>query len=115
MDSEILKAKGVHPRKPRKAVAKGYRLCVGNKATLLREVNAQAHGIVYELTHDEVSALYWGAGLETYMAEALMVETEGGEKVVVLCCNLLESPGDDESNPEYLGKLTQCMNKLGVG
>ena len=114
MDPEILKAKGVQPRNPRKAVAKGYRLRIGNMATLLRKANAEAHGIVYELTHDEVNALYWGAGLEDYVAEALVVEMEGGEKVAALCCNLLEPPDDDESNPEYQGKLTQCMKKLGV-
>lgn len=115
MDPELLKAKGVQPRNPRRAVAKGYRLRIGNMATLLREADAEAHGIVYELTHDEVNALYWGEGLDAYVAEALVVETEGGEKVVALCCNLLEPPGDDESNPEYLGKLTQCMKKLKVG
>ena len=115
MDPEILKAKGVKPRHPRKAIAKGYRLRIGNMATLLREANAEAHGIVYELTHHELHALYWGAGLDAYVAEALVVEMEGGEKVATLCCNLLEPPGDDESNPEYLGKLTQCMKKLNVG
>ena len=114
MDPEILSAKGVVPRNPRKAVARGYRLCVGKMATLLREANAEAHGIVYELTHDEVNTLYWRAGLEAYVAEALSVETEQGEKVAVLCCNLLEPPGEGESNPEYLGKLMQCMKKLGV-
>ena len=115
MDPEVLKAKGVEPRNPRKAVAKGYRLRIGNKATLLREANAEAHGIVYELTHDEVNVLYWGAGLEAYVAEALVLETYGGEEVVALCCNLLEPLGEDESNPEYLSKLTQCMKKLRVG
>ncbi len=114
MDPEILKAKGVEPRNPRKSVAKDYRLRVGKMATLLREANAEAHGIVYELTHDELNTLYWGAGLEAYVAEALEVETEGREKVVVLCCNLLVPPTEDESNPEYQGKLMQCMKKLGV-
>lgn len=114
MDPEVLKAKGVEPRNPRKAVAHGYKLRIGKMATLLREVNAEAHGIVYDLTHDELNALYWGAGLEAYVAEALAVETEGGEEVVALCCNLLEPPGEEESNPEYLGKLIQCMKKLEV-
>ena len=114
MDPEVLNAKGVQPRNPRKAAAKGYRLRIGKMATLLREANSEAHGIVYKLTHDEVNALYWGAGLAAYVAEALVVETEDGEKVAALCCNLLEPPGDDESNPEYLSKLTQCMKKLKV-
>lgn len=114
MDPEVLKAKGVEPRNPCKAVARGYRLRIGKMATLLREANAEAHGIVYQLTHDEVYTLYWGSGLDAYVAEALAVETERGEEVAVLCCNLLEPPGEDESNPEYMDKLIQCMKKLGV-
>ena len=114
MDPEILKAKSVEPRNPRKAVAKGYRLHIGKMATLLRETNAEAHGIVYELTHDEVNTLYLGAGLVAYVAEAIEVETENHEKLAVLCCNLLVPPAKNESNPEYVGKLIQCMQKLGV-
>jgi hypothetical protein len=114
MDPEILKAKGVEPRNPRKAVARGYQLRVGKMATLLREVNAEAHGIVYELTHDELNALYWRAGLEAYVAEAIEVETQNHENLAVLCCNLLAPPAEDESNPEYLDKLIQSMKKLGV-
>ena len=114
MDPEILKARGVEPRNPHKAVATGYRLRVGKMATLLKEKNAKAYGIVYELTHDDVNALYWGAGLDAYVAEALVVELEGGEQAIVLCCNLLEPPKEDESNPKYLDKLILCMEQLGV-
>ncbi len=114
MDPKVLEAKGVVPRNPCKAVAQGYRLRVGKMATLLREPGAQAHGMVYQLTHGEVNRLYWGAGLDVYVAEALLVETETGEVRSVICCNLLTTPADDESNPEYLAKLLDCMKKLGV-
>ena len=114
MDPDLLRAKGVEPRNPRKAVAKGYRLCVGNMATLLRDPNAEAHGIVYDLTHGEVHQLYWGAGLDAYVAEALVVEIERQQKAIALCCNLLIPPSEDETNPEYLERLAQCMKKLGV-
>jgi len=114
MDPEILKARGVEPRNPRTAVARGYRLRVGKMATLLREEHAEAHGIVYRLTHDELNALYRGAGLEAYVAEALEVETQTRDRLAVLCCNLLVPPGEDELNPEYLDKLNRCMNRLGV-
>jgi len=114
MDPELLKSKGVEPRKPRKSVAKGYRLRVGKMATLLREPNAEAYGMVYALTHDEVNQLYWGAGLDAYVAEALLVETEGQDKVAALCCNLLSPPAEEESNPEYMARLVRCMEKLGL-
>ncbi|MBZ2167424.1 gamma-glutamylcyclotransferase family protein [Marinobacter sp. F4216] len=114
MDPEILRAKGVEPRNPRKAIAPGYRLRVGNLATLLRDESSRAAGIVYDLTHDEVSTLYWGGGLDTYVSEALTVETEAGDSLAVLCCNLLVPPANDESNPEYLEKLIRRMGELGL-
>ena len=114
MDPEVLKAKGVEPRSPRKAVVKGYRLKVGKMATLLREANAQTHGIIYALTHGEVNTLYWGSGLEAYVAESLLAETKNNENVAVLCCNLLLPPEEGDANPEYLEKLLRCMKKLGV-
>lgn len=114
MDPDLLKAKGVEPRSPRKAVAKGYRLRVGKMATLVREPDAEAHGIMYQLTHDEVDKLYWGAGLNMYVAEALMIEVEGGEYAAALCCNLLVPPSKEETNSEYVSKLMRCMDKLGV-
>ena len=114
MDAELLEAKGVEPRNPRKAVAKGYRLRIGKMATLLRESNAEAYGFVYALTHEEVNRLYWGAGLDAYVAESLLVEVKGGEEVVVLCCNLLVPPEEGENNSEYFGKLEKCMKKLGL-
>ena len=114
MDPEILQAKGVEPRNPRRAIAKGYRLRVGKMATLLRENGTEAHGMVYSLTHDEVNMLYWGAGLDAYVAEALLIATENGETVSALCCNLLIPPGAGESNPDYFGKLKKCMERLGL-
>jgi hypothetical protein len=114
MDPELLKAKGVEPRDSRKAVAKGYRLRIGRMATLMRDSKAEAHGLVYALTHDEVNTLYWGAGLNAYVAESLLVVTEENEEIPVICCNLLIPPEEGERNPEYLDKLKQCMSKLGL-
>ena len=87
---------------------------IGKMATLLREANAEAHGIVYQLTHGELNRLYWGAGLDDYVAEAIVVETDRHGKIAALCCNLLVPPAEEETNAEYLGKLVQCTRKLGV-
>ena len=114
MDPEILRAKGVEPRNPRKAVVRGYRLKVGTMATLLRAGKSEAHGIVYALTHAEVKTLYSGGGLEAYVVESLAAETENKENIAVLCCNLMVPPEEGDSNPEYLEKLLQCMKKLDV-
>ena len=114
MDPEILEDKGVRPRNPRKASVKGYQLRVGNRATLLREEDKVAHGILYSLTHAEIDKLYWGAGLDCYVSEAVAVDTEQAGNIVALCCNLLIPPADTETNPGYLNQLEACMHKLGL-
>jgi len=114
MDPEVLKAKGVEPRQPRKAVAKGYRLRIGKMATLFRDPAGEAHGIVYALSHEEVSRLYWGAGIDPYVAEAVLVESGDGEPCAALCCVLRVPPDAEETNPDYRDKLMACMGRLGL-
>lgn len=113
MDPDILAQKGVKARRPRVAVVEDYVLRIGNKATLLRASGQSAHGMVYALTHEEIYSLYWGAGLDEYHAEAVLAKTTEKE-IVALCCNLLNAPASDESNPEYTEKLKQVMTRLGV-
>lgn len=114
MDPELLQSRGVTPRNPRTGVLPGYRLRIGRMATLLRVPRGEAHGIVYALTHEELNSLYWGAGLDAYVAEPVTVRTSADGSVAALCCNLLVPPDDEEENPAYLGKLNQCMTRLGL-
>jgi len=111
MDPEIFESKGVKIRNARKAYADHHELRIGNKATLLRAENKQAHGMVYSLTHAEINSLYWGAGLDDYVAEAVLVKTEH-EILAALCCNLLVPPESAESNADYSQKLKKVMEKL---
>ena len=135
MDAALLSEKKVEARNPRIAVAPGYRLRLGKMATLLRAPGHLSIGMLYSLTHAELNRLYWGAGLDAYVAEALTVHllgrtssasnilTEwragfpgdnftGLDSCAALCCNLLIPPADDESNPVYQEKLVNLMHNL---
>jgi len=114
MDPEILKSKDVDPRNPRIGFAEGYQLRLGNMATLLRDKEAKAYGVVYSLTHEEVALLYAKSGLDMYVSESLLVTLDSGECIPTLCCNLLTPPEESESNEEYMAKLLQCMERLNV-
>ena len=114
MDEEILKSKDVKPRNKRKALVNGYALRLGNMATLLRQENAKAYGMVYSLTHEEIDVLYKNSGLTQYVNEALMVELEDKSNIVTLCSILLDEPKADERNDEYYQKLVSCMKKYGL-
>lgn len=69
--------------------------------------------MVYALTHAEIDALYRGAGLDDYAAEALLAQV-GERTLPVLCCNLVAPPEEDEANPVYREKLLVTMTRLGV-
>ncbi|RXJ98937.1 gamma-glutamylcyclotransferase [Arcobacter sp. CECT 8989] len=114
MDEEILKSKGVEPREKILACAKGYKLRVGKMATLLRDENSNAYGIVYSLTYEEIDKLYKDSGLTNYVAEAVMVKTEDKEQVATLCCILLNPPAENESNYTYFESLVKCMDKYNL-
>jgi hypothetical protein len=114
MDPDLIKGKGASPRNPRKASVRGFALRVGKKATLLRQAGAVTQGMIYALTHGEIDALYRGAGLTEHLPEALLADLESGEKIPVLCCNLLNPPGPEESNPDYIAKLQSLKRRLGL-
>ena len=114
MDPEILKSKAVNPRSPRVGYADGYKLRIGDMATLLRDADSKAYGLVYSLTHEEVDLLYAKSGLDMYVSEALLVTLDSGESIPTLCSNLLKPPLENESNDEYKTKLLQCMARLNV-
>jgi len=109
MDEKILKSKNVEPRNKRVAFANDYKLRIGNMATLLREKDSQAYGLVYSLTHDEIYILYTKSGLTDYISESILVELDDGSKIATLCCILLNPPANNESNLEYFKKLKDCM------
>jgi hypothetical protein len=113
MVPEILAERGVAMRNPRRGRVEGYTLRIGKRATLLRADGGTAHGMVYALTHAEIHALYAGAGLTDYAAEAVAVQV-GTQVLPALCCNLIVAPAEDESNPEYAARLKTAMEKLGL-
>jgi hypothetical protein len=54
MDADLLRTKGAEPIKIRPACAPGFALRIGERATLLRNPDARAYGMLMELTHDEI-------------------------------------------------------------
>lgn len=113
MDADALKAKGVNPTNIRKASVPGFALRIGQRATLLRNPDGLAHGILMELTHTEVEQLYSEASVRAYRPEAVLCELNDGSRIPALCFNLLEAPRADEANSEYASKLRDLAIRLG--
>ena len=114
MDADLLRTKGVNPANIRPAFVSGFSLRIGQRATLLRNPNGLAHGILMELTHEEVEQLYSESSVRAYRPEAVLCTPNDGSLVPALCFNLLEPPRPEEANSEYAAKLRGLAARLGL-
>ncbi|HEX7318412.1 MAG TPA: gamma-glutamylcyclotransferase family protein [Pyrinomonadaceae bacterium] len=114
MDESLLREKGLSPEGRRPARVENFRLVVGARATLVPCEGAEAHGIIYSLTHAEVDALYSDASVNAYRPEAVRARLSDGSGVPALCFNLPAPPATDEHDPLYASKLRQLAARLGL-
>jgi hypothetical protein len=114
MDTDLLRAKGVHPVNIRAACVPGLELRIGQRATLLRIPEASAYGLVMELTHVELEQLYSEASVRAYRPEAVLAELTDGSRIPALCFNLVVPLGPEEGNSEYAAKLRNLARHLGL-
>ena len=112
MDADILRESRILPERPRRAFVEGFRLLIGQRATLVPVPGARAYGMVFALTHDDLESLYGVPGLEQYRPEAVLAQSLEGEALPALCYNLREAPGPDEANPDYAARLRAALCKL---
>lgn len=114
MDADLLRTKGAHPINIRSACVRGFALCIGQRATLVRTLRARAYGIVMELTHAEIERLYSEASVRSYRTEAVIAELADGSHVPALCFSLLVSPDPEKANSEYAARLRDLARRLGL-
>jgi Gamma-glutamyl cyclotransferase, AIG2-like len=113
MDEEVLRAKGIEPRERRRAVVPGYRLKIGQRATLVPYFLGQAYGMVFALTDREIESLYSESGLEKYRPQSVMAFFENGSVANVTAFVLDDKQSPEEPNNEYVDKLRRILSKLG--
>ena len=114
MDQAALRAKGLDPANPRPASVNGMALRIGERATLVADAQATSHGILMELTHDEIDRLYSEPGVARYRPEAVLAEGADGSHAAALCFNLPKPPRPEEANPDYAAKLREVGRRLGL-
>jgi Gamma-glutamyl cyclotransferase, AIG2-like len=113
MDQTLLRAKGVEPREPRRAVVRDYKLKIRQRAMLVRQPSAQAYGMVYALAESEIESLYSETGLEMYHPELVVATFEDGSASEVTTFNLSPESATGEPNLAYAAKLRLVLEGLG--
>lgn len=113
MDEGILRARGVSPLRPRRAMVPGYRLQIGRRAVLVPQFGARAFGMVFALTDREIASLYVEPGLELYRPESVIASFEEGTFAPVTAFNLSQADAAAEPNLDYAAKLRVVFERLG--
>src|SRR5262249_30229295 len=114
MDADLLRSQGVQPVNIRSASVPGFRLCIGQRATLLSKPGSRCYGVLMELTHGEIEKLYSEPSVKVYRPEAVLTELADGSTRAALCFNLIEPPAPEERNSEYAVKLRALAQRLGL-
>lgn len=113
MDRSLLTEKGLHSETIGPALLSGYRIHIGDRATLLRSASSRAYGIVMELVDEEARVLYSEPSVREYRRERVQVHLlDTNEAVAAYCYNLPRELGLAGANPAYATKLTQLVETL---
>ncbi|HEV7860859.1 MAG TPA: gamma-glutamylcyclotransferase family protein [Pyrinomonadaceae bacterium] len=114
MDEALLREKGINPAHRRMASVENFSLVIGARATLVPCAGRTAHGVIFALTHGEVEALYAEASVSVYRPEAVSARLADGSAIPALCFNLPAPPSRDERNPQYVSKLRELAERIGL-
>ena len=113
MDRSLLTEKGLNPQILGPAVLPGYRIHIGERATLLPAASSRAYGIVMELSDQEARALYAEPSVRQYKRERVQVELlDSNEVVEAYCYNLPRKLALAGANPAYANELARLVEVL---
>ena len=113
MDTSLLTSKGVRPTEATFGFVDGFRLHIGQRATLLPETNYRAYGVLMRIDSEDATALYSEQSVADYVEEAVVVNLSGGTQVSAVCYNLPAARLTGR-NPEYAVALLALATKLGL-
>jgi hypothetical protein len=113
MDEDLLRSKGLDPRNRRLAAVTGFRLVIGERATLVPSLSETVHGVVFALSQAELDSLYSEPSLSIYRPETVKVKLLG-ETVEAVCFNLPTPPHDSVRNLEYAVRLAELATRIGL-
>lgn len=113
MDERLLATKGIKPTNISIGFVNGYKLRIGERATLLRRPNARAYGAMMDIASDEARELYAEDSVADYLPEPVTVELLDGTQVDAICYNL-PSAKVTGTNKDYAQALLKVANRMGL-
>lgn len=111
MDASLLAVNGITPASARLGFVDGYRLRIGDRATLVRSPGSRAYGVMMDITPGEAKDLYAEDSVADYLPEPVVVEMMDGTQADATCYNL---PSDKVTgtNREYAASLLKVAARF---
>ena len=111
MDETLLASKGIRPTLSSFGYVEGFRLHIGERATLLPAQDSRSYGVLMEVTADQAARLYSDQSVRDYVAEPVVVHLRDEVRVSAICYNLPASRVSG-TNPEYAAALLALATRL---
>lgn len=113
MDEALLAKKGIFPTNVEIGYVDGFKLRIGERATLIRSAGSRSYGVMMTIAPDEADALYTESSVADYVPESVIVELPDCEKIEATCYNL---PVDKVTgtNKSYAEALWDVASNLGL-
>lgn len=115
MDHARLTERGLHPASVGPAVLHGYRIHIGERATLRTNRSSRAYGIVMELADEDIRVLYSEPSVRAYERERVQVELLANNATIEAYCYILPRKlgvGFGGTNPAYAIELARLVEAL---
>lgn len=112
MDEALLADKGIHPEESIAASVEGYRLIIGERATLIPNAGHRAYGVLMTLDAHDVDALYSDASVADYRPESVDIDLPDGRRSTAVTY-LLPEHRVTGTNREYAKALHALASRLG--
>ena len=111
MDAGLLATKDITPTQAAPGFVDGFSLRIGQRATLVRQPDGRAYGILMEITPKEAAELYAEESVADYLPEPVVVELMDGTRVDAICYNL---PANQVTgmNRDYARSLLEVASRL---
>lgn len=113
MDESLLVAKGIRPKFSKLGYVDGFRLHIGERATLLPAKDSRSYGVLMEIAKDQAAELYSDESVCDYAAEPVVVHLPNDNQVAAVCYNLPASKLTG-TNPRYAADLLALATGLGM-
>ena len=113
MDENRLAKNGIVPSDVAIGYIDGFRLRIGERATLQPHAGARAYGVMMNVSAEDLARLYAERSVADYVPEIVKVRLLNGSDADASCYNL---PGDKVAgfNREYAEALLELATSLGL-